>query len=93
MLIFLAYIRRRKQNLPSERQGEQMKHMLRISVSKESKDGAIVGCRHVTVRERLLRLLLGDKRQLTVIVPGDSVKVLSIIEVGGEAREQNQAST
>lgn len=70
-----------------------MKHMLRISVSKESKDGAIVGCRHVTVRERLLRLLLGDKRQLTVIVPGDSVKVLSIIEVGGEAREQNQAST
>ena len=70
-----------------------MKHMLRISVSKEPKDGAIVGCRHVTVRERLLRFLLGDKRQLTVIVPGDSVKVLSIIEVGGEAHEQNKAST
>ena len=70
-----------------------MRHVGRISVSKESKDGAIVGCRHVAVRERLLRLLLGDKRQLTVIVPGDSVMALSIIEVGGEAREQNQAST
>ena len=70
-----------------------MKHMLRICVSKEPKNGAIVGCRHVTVRERLLRFLLGQKRQLAIIVPGDSVKVLSIIEVGGEAREQNQAST
>ena len=70
-----------------------MKHMLRISVSKEPNDGAIVGCRHVTVRERLLRLLLGNKRQLTVIVPGESVKMLSIIEVEGEAHEQNKAST
>lgn len=68
-----------------------MKHMLRISVSREPKSGEIVGCRHVTVRERLLRILLGDKRQLTVIVPGESVRALSIIEVGGEAHEQNQA--
>ena len=70
-----------------------MKHVLKISVSKEPQDGGIVGCRHVTVRERLLRLLLGDKRRLTVIVPGDSVKALSIVEEGGENREQNQAVT
>jgi len=69
-----------------------MKHMLRISVSKEPPDGGIVGCRHVTVRERLLRFLLGDKRRLTVIIPGDSVKALSIVEEGGEDREQNQAA-
>jgi len=68
-----------------------MKHMLRISVSKEPQGGGIVGCHHVTVRERLLRLLLGDKQRLTVIVPGDSVRALSIIEEGGEGREQNQA--
>ncbi|MHB1652369.1 MAG: hypothetical protein ACYCVD_07805 [Desulfitobacteriaceae bacterium] len=70
-----------------------MKHTLRISVSKEPQDGGIVGCRQVTVRERLLRLLLGDKRRLTVIVPGDSVKTLSIVEEGGENVEQNQAVT
>lgn len=64
-----------------------MKHMLRISVSNEPKDGGIVGCRYVTVRERLLRLLFGDKRRLTVIIPGDSVKSLSIVEEGGEDRE------
>jgi hypothetical protein len=69
-----------------------MKHMLRISVSKEPPDGGIVGCRHVTLRERVLRFLLGEKRRLTVIIPGDSVKVLSIVEEGGEDREQNQAA-
>lgn len=70
-----------------------MKHILKISVSKEPQDGGIVGCRHITVRERLLRILLGDKRRLTVIVPGDSVKALSIVEEGGENREHNQAVT
>ena len=70
-----------------------MKHTLRISVSKEPLDGGIVGCRHVTVRERLFRMLLGDKRRLTVIVPGDSVKALSIIEEGGEDREQDQVAS
>lgn len=70
-----------------------MKHTLRISVSKEPQGGGIVGCRHVTMRERLLRLLLGDKRRLTVIIPGDSVKTLSIVEEGGENHEQNQAVT
>jgi len=69
-----------------------MKHTLRISVSKEPKGGGIVGCRNVTVRERLLRLLLGDKRRLTVIVPGDSVRALSIVEEGGEDLEQNQVA-
>lgn len=69
-----------------------MKHMLRISVSKEPPDGGIVGCQQVTVRERLLRFLLGEKRRLTVIIPGDSVKALSIIEEGGEDREQKQAA-
>lgn len=70
-----------------------MKHMLRISVSKEPPDGGIVGCRHVTVRERLLSFLLGDKRRLTVIIPGNSVKELSIVEVGGESYDSNQATT
>jgi len=70
-----------------------MSHTLRISVSREPPDGGIVGFRHITLRERLVRFLLGDKRRLTVIVPGDSVKALSIVEDGGENLEQNQTST
>ena len=67
-----------------------MKHTLRIGVCKEhpqndpSRAGRIVSCLLVTVRERMLRFLLGDKRRLTVIVPGNSVKTLSIIEEGGD---------
>lgn len=70
-----------------------MKHTLRISVSKEPPDGGIVGYRSISVRERLLGFLLGSKRKLTIIVPGDSVKTLSIIEEGGENDEQNQTVT
>jgi len=71
-----------------------MGHTLKISVSREPPvGGGIVGLRHVTMRERLVRFLLGDQRKLTVIVPGDSVKTLSIVEDGGDSSEQNQAIT
>ena len=48
-----------------------------------------VSVRSVSVRERLMRFLLGDKVKLTVIVPGSSVEELSIREVaeGGLAHE------
>lgn len=49
-----------------------MKHTLRISVSKKPVNGGIVACRSVSVRERLVRFLLGEKQRLTIIVPGDS---------------------
>ncbi len=62
-----------------------MKHTLKISVSKKPVNGGIVACRQVSVRERLLRFILGDKQRLTVIVPGDSVEEVAIKEVAEEA--------
>ncbi|HRS64768.1 MAG TPA: hypothetical protein P5519_02635 [Spirochaetia bacterium] len=62
-----------------------MKHTLQISVSKKPKNDGIVACRRVSVRERFLRFLFGNKTSLTVIVPGDSVEELEIREVGKEA--------
>ena len=70
--------------MPSERQVQTVNRTLKISVSKEPPHGGIDGYRKVTMRERLLRLLLGRQRKLIVIVPGDSVKMLSIVEEGGE---------
>lgn len=65
-----------------------MKHNLKIRVSKQPEYGGIVSCRHVTVRERLLRFLLGNPAKLTILVPGDSVETLSINEVaGGEVNQ------
>lgn len=65
-----------------------MKHSLQISVSKKPKYGGIISCRNISVRERILRLLLGSPTKLTILVPGDSVEQLSINEVpGGEKFE------
>lgn len=64
-----------------------MRHNLKISVAKEAPlplvpdSGGIVRCRRVALRERLLRCLLGEVRRVTIIVPGDSVQVLSLQEV------------
>ena len=64
-----------------------MKHNLQISVSKKPKYGGVVSCRCISVRERILRFLLGSPQKLTIVVPGDSVESLSISEVvGGESR-------
>ena len=61
-----------------------MKHTLNIRVSKERANGGIMACRQLTVRERLLRFLLGNPVKLTVIVPGDSVDEVAIHEIGKE---------
>lgn len=60
-----------------------MQHNLKISIAKEQESGGIVRCRTVSLRERFLRRLLGDTRRITIIVPGDSVKSLSVQEVPG----------
>ena len=71
-----------------------MKHNLKISVSKEPQTGGIVTCRNVTVRERILRFLLGDKQRVTILIPGDSVQELAICETrkGGNELEQSKVT-
>jgi hypothetical protein len=67
-----------------------MKHNLKISVFKKPQDSGIIRCRAVTIREKLLSRLLGDKRKVTILIPGDSVKSLSISEIeeeGGQGDE------
>lgn len=58
-----------------------MRHTLNIKVSKKRANGGILACRQVTVRERLLRFLLGSPVRLTILVPGDSVDEVAIKEV------------
>jgi hypothetical protein len=58
-----------------------MNHTLKIGIGAGiPANGGIVRCRKITVRERILRLLFGEKRRLTIIVPGDNVKTLHILE-------------
>ena len=79
---------------PSEMEVMGMEHTLRISVSKKPVSGGIVSCRHISVRERFLRFLLGEKRRLTIIVPGDSVRELAVSEVmeGGNVHGKSEVT-
>lgn len=58
-----------------------MKHDLKISVSKKPSNDGVVSCHRVTMRERLLSYLFGEKRRVMVIVPGDSVECVSVTEI------------
>ena len=66
-----------------------MQHNLRISVTRQPETGGVVAVRSVSVRERLLRFLLGEKRKLTILVPGDTVSGIEIENVkdGDNAHE------
>lgn len=66
-----------------------MKHNLKISVSKEPKPGGIAQCRNVTLREKLLTRLFGKQEKMLVLIPGNTVESVSIIELpgGGGANE------
>ena len=57
-----------------------MTHTLGIRVEKSKRNAGVATCRNVTVREKLLRKLLGSPVKLTVIVPGDSVDSVEITE-------------
>ena len=66
-----------------------MQHTLRISVSRKPQAGGVVAIRNVSVRERLLRFLLGEKRKLTILVPGDMVSDIEINQIKNGGYEEN----
>ena len=68
-----------------------MKHNLKISVSTEPQTGGVVRCRNVSLREKLLTLLLGRKERMMILIPGNSVAELSIVEMqdGGATNDPN----
>ena len=64
-----------------------MTHAINIRVSREKLHGGILTCLSKTVRERLLRFLLGKPMKLTIIVQGDSVKEVGISEIPAPEQE------
>jgi hypothetical protein len=67
-----------------------LKHKLKISVSKRPQTGGIVRLKNITLREKILRYLLGEKQRLMILIPGDSVESLSINEVSEKVDESNE---
>lgn len=56
-------------------------HRLKLHIAKHIPDDpGIVGTHTVTLRERIMRKLLGHKPRVTIVVPGNSVKQIDIAE-------------
>ena len=70
-----------------------MKHNLKISVSDEGTTG-LVRCKKTSIREKFLSFLFGESRRVTVIIPGDTVSGLTIIEKekGEENKDEEKVS-
>lgn len=55
-----------------------MKHNLRISVSDKPQRNGMVSCKSISMRERFLRMLFGQKQKIVILVPGDAIEELAI---------------
>ena len=66
-----------------------MEHKIQISVSSKPNEKGIVTCKTVSMKERLMKKLFGTTRKVTIIVPGDSVQGITILEGAAEGGEVN----
>lgn len=60
-----------------------MRHNLKVSVRKSPASEGVVQCKRVCIREKILQLLFGDVRNMTIIIPGNTVDAMYISEVPG----------
>ncbi|OTA76003.1 hypothetical protein [Limosilactobacillus reuteri] len=67
-----------------------MANKVSISVTKHPRQDGVVSMRQITVREKLLRLLLGNPHHLMVIAPGKDVQQLEINEVKEDSNEHDE---
>ena len=67
-----------------------MANKISISVAKHPRQDGVINMRQITIRERLLRLLLGKPHHLMVIAPGKDVQQLQINEVKEVSHECNE---
>ncbi len=58
-----------------------MKHKLKISVLKNPSGTGVVSYKKTSIREKVLKKLLGESRKIVILVPGDTVKDITIEEV------------
>lgn len=58
-----------------------MRHQLNLDLATREK---VVGLRRVTLRERLARLILGEPKKFTMVIPGDSVNQVTITQHGDD---------
>ena len=67
-----------------------MKHNLKISISNEDTT-RLVRYKKTSIREKILKILFGESKRITIIIPGDTVTELFITdEEEGEVNVPNE---
>lgn len=61
-----------------------MRHHLNLDLADHQPCEKVVRVRRVTLRERLARLVLGEPKKFTLVVPGDSVDQVTITQHGDD---------
>ena len=57
-----------------------MRHNVNLTLGNQNKREQLINLRTISLRERLTRFLLGDKHKYTIVVPGDSIDQVTIIQ-------------
>lgn len=63
-----------------------MSEKLRISVSRKDRSADYAVCRTVTLPQKLYARLFGKKQKATVIIPGDLISEVEVVEFHEEVR-------
>lgn len=63
------------------KRGAAMKHSLHISVSEKPQKNGTVSYKSITLRERFVRFLFGNKQKITILVLGDEIEELAITKI------------
>lgn len=66
-----------------------MKHQLKLSISKNPSLDNMIQCRKFSIREKILNILFGKKKDILVLIPSERIKEIFISEKG-EDNESNK---
>lgn len=57
-----------------------MRHKVNLTLGKQAQREQLIKLQTISLRERIARFLLGDKQKYTLVVPGDSIEQVTIIQ-------------
>lgn len=55
-----------------------MKQRIGIKLSRKPQPECVISCKQIKIRERIMRALLGEQKQILIMIPGNNVSEIMI---------------
>lgn len=69
----------------------RVKHKVSIWIAQaDGRTASVIKSGSMSIRNKLLKFLFGEKVNVLVLTPGDSVETVEIHQIGGNGHESNQ---